>query len=122
MFCQIDKKEKLHNVETLSTSTKILKLGLKDHTMRVRLAGVTDLVADEGLSSKVLSKFVRDNETSGGEDECVTPATACFQNVVDELRVELARGGVYKLSSVWQRYCELLAELDDRHRPRSLQE
>ena len=33
MFCQIDKKEKLHNVETLSTSTKILKLGLEDHTM-----------------------------------------------------------------------------------------
>lgn len=113
MFCQMDKKEKLHNVETLSTSTKILKLGLKDHTMRVRLAGVTDLVADGGkYHLKCYRKFVRDNETSGGEDECVTPATACFQNVVDELRVGLARGGVYKLSSVWQRYCELLAELD----------
>ena len=69
--------------------------------MRVRLAGVTDLVADEGkYHLKCYRKFVRDNETSGREDECVTPATACFQNVVDELRVRLAQGGVYKLSSV----------------------
>ena len=72
--------------------------------MRVRLAGVTDLVADEGkYHVKCYRKFIRENETSGGEDECITPASACFQNAVDELRAGLARGGVYKLSSVWQR-------------------
>ena len=48
MFCQSSRKDKLQNVEFLQTSARILQLSIHDHAMRIRLAGMTDLVASKG--------------------------------------------------------------------------
>lgn len=90
MLCQSSRKDKFHNVETLQTSARILQLAIQDHTMQVRLAGVTDLVADEGKYHLICyRKFLRETSKCGHE-ESSSATDACFQNVVEELRTGLA--------------------------------
>ena len=52
MFCQSSRKDKLYNVEILQTSARILQLAIHDHIMRIRLAGMTDLVAENRTCSR----------------------------------------------------------------------
>ena len=49
MFCQKDKaKQNLTSVTTLNKSTEILEASKFEPKMRVRVAGVSDLIAAEG--------------------------------------------------------------------------
>lgn len=110
IFCQKDKpRDKLYNIQVLSTSEKILHLAQQDTELRPRLAGVNDLIAAEGkYHLTCYSAFLRKYQgtSSGGND----PYSICLQNVADELKAGLARGEIYSMKSVWERYCKLLAD------------
>ena len=59
MFCQESKRrEGIIAVTTFNTSQEILDLSRHDNTMRVRLAGVSDLIARDGkYNKKCVAKF-----------------------------------------------------------------
>ena len=40
------------------------------------------------------------------------PYSICLHNVTDELRAGLARGEIYLLKTVWERYCTFLGDFD----------
>lgn len=113
IFCQTEiSKSKPRNVECMNTSEKILNLSKKDDILRSRLAGVSDLIASEGkYHLKCYSKFVRQHnevEVKGNEED------ACFQATMEDLNKGLSKGDIYSIASVWERYCQLLA---DRNTP-----
>ena len=40
------------------------------------------------------------------------PYSICLHNVADELRAGIARGEIYLLKTVWERYCTFLEDVD----------
>lgn len=113
IFCQEDKPhENLHNIQVLKTSENILQLARLDTELRCRLAGVNDLIAAEGKYHLICYRaFFRkyQSSTSGpGAD----PYAIYLDNVADELRTGLARGEIYNLKTVWERYCALVEDFD----------
>lgn len=70
MFCQEKKKAKLHSVETLEKSAEIILNAQSDPTMRIRLSGVSDLIAAEGCYHlKCLVKSQREASKKHQQDE-----------------------------------------------------
>ena len=112
VFCQDENcKEKIHNVACLSTSDNILQLAQFDKVMRCRLAGVSDLIAAEGkYHLRCYRKFSRKYEKTAADSDKEDPYNICLHDVADELRTGLARGEIYSLNNVWERYCDLLGD------------
>ena len=44
--------------------------------------------------------------------DTVSEDEVCFNDVINELKEGIARGMFFSLATVWQRYCEVLAEYD----------
>ena len=114
IFCQAIKKGKdIHEIQYDKTSEYILNLAQKDRTMSLRLAGIIDLMAAEGkYHLKCYTAFTKQYRKTGwhdeGEEGC--QMDSCFNMAMDELRRGMARGEIYALSTVWDRYCEILEE------------
>ena len=68
IFCQTSNKDKLFNISTFSASNKILQ----DSKMRLRLAGINDLIAAEGkYHNKCLNAFKYDTQKTKKECEII---------------------------------------------------
>ena len=69
------------------------------------------MIAAEGKYHLICcSAFLREYEViSSGEND---PYSICLHNVADELRAGIAKGQIYSLKTVWESYCELLADFD----------
>ena len=108
MFCQSNNKEGMHQVECIPTSNNIQSLAEGHPVMRIRLAGVGDLIAAEGkYHLKCLSKFRR---------ECRTPAEDTgIDNVIAELTHHLedglSQGHVYDMGDIWNIYVNRKQEM-----------
>lgn len=112
IFCQKDKPEdKLRNIQVMTTSKKILDLAQQDTELRLRLAGVNDLIAAEGKYHLICYReFLRKYQST--LSRAGDPYSICLHNVADEFRAGLARGEIYSLQTVWERYCTFLGGFD----------
>lgn len=111
IFCQEDKsQENLHTIQVLRTSENILQLAQLDTVLRCRLAGVNDLIAAEGKYHLICYRaFSRKYQSTTPRAD---PYAICLDNVADELRTGLARGEIYSLKTVWERYCEIIEDFN----------
>ncbi|XP_051734442.1 uncharacterized protein LOC127504083 isoform X1 [Ctenopharyngodon idella] len=112
IFCQKDTPEdELRNIQVMTTSKKILDLAQQDTELRLRLAGVNDLIAAEGKYHLICYReFLRKYQSTSSR--AGDPYSICLHNVADELRAGLARGEIYSLKTVWERYCKFLGDFD----------
>ena len=76
-----------------------------------KASGFNYLIAAEGKYHVVCyNAFLRKYEgTSSGEND---PYSICLHNVANELRAGIAKGQIYSLKTVWERYSQLLADID----------
>ena len=109
IFCQDDKALNLHSIMVMEFSDKVLKLSGKDLTMRVRLAGIHDLVAADGkyhlkcwvyFSRKVSSNIQ-------GEPSSASLPDPCMDTLCCEIQNGLQHGHVYDMADVWKEYLNL---------------
>lgn len=113
IFCQDEQAgAKLHDIQVLETSRKILSMAQWDTTMRIRLADINDLVAaDAKYHLNCYAKFIKKYEKNVKQTENEPrPDEICFISTMDELSKGLVRGEIYSLCTVWDRYCELLSD------------
>ena len=76
--------------------------------MRSRLAYIIDLVAGDAIyHPQCKVEFLR-KAKKHQSDEATKPETICFKKLLDEIRLGLARGDVYLLTDVYERYSFLL--------------
>ena len=95
----------------MTTSKKILDLAQQDTELRLRLAGVNDLIAAEGKYHLICYiEFLRKYQSTSSR--AGDPYSICLHNVADELRAGIARGEIYLLKTVWERYCSFLGDFD----------
>lgn len=78
--------------------------------MQCRLAGVTDLVAADARYH--LQCYVEFNRKASKSytSTAETPRDICFNKVASEVSTGLARGDIYSLNDVWDRYSSLRRE------------
>ena len=108
IFCQTSNKDKLFNISTFSVSNKILQDSKLENTMRLRLAGVNDLIAAEGkYHNKCLNAFKYDIQKTKKECETIDLAMIFL---VQELGYAASKNQILQLSEVWERYCSLVAQ------------
>ena len=75
IFCETSNKDKLFNISTFSVSNKILQDSKLENTMRLRLAGVNELIAAEGkYHNKCLNAFKYDTQKTKKECETINLA------------------------------------------------
>ena len=108
IFCQDKTNKRTYLVATLEVSGRILEAAKNDHVMRRRLAGVNDLVAADAKYH--LQCYVQFNRKSFKSDRntAQTVRDVCFEVIASEVSTGLARGDVYTLLDVWERYSSLL--------------
>jgi hypothetical protein len=76
--------------------------------MRLRLAGVNDLIAAEGkYHNKCLNAFKYDIQKTKKECETIDLAMIFL---VQELGYAASKNQILQLSDVWERYCSLVAQ------------
>lgn len=113
LFCQeCISGQKLHNIECFSTSNRILKVVKLDSNLRCLLSGVSDLIATEGkyhLKCYVVT-YRKYKESDGNQSMASdsSPQDICFYNVMQELKIGLAKGGIFSLITAWERFLEFL--------------
>ena len=110
IFCQTKKPkvEPLISVTSFNVSNSILELSRLDNTMRVRLAGVNDLMAAEGkYHNKCRSAFNYRAQKNKLESEH-TDVAMIF--LCSELTYAAEQNQVLLLSDVWARYKTLAEE------------
>ena len=107
IFCQTFKpKEKPRSIATFHLSNRILENAAYDQKLRIHLAGVSDLIAAEGIYHlQCLVKFNRAAEhvqekVSDGNDLALVWLS-------QELRIAAEKGHVFELSEIWKRYCDI---------------
>ena len=118
MFCQKSvKREELHNIEYMEKSNQIMSNALFDPIMRVRLSGVSDLPAAEGkYHLPCLVKFeskvekIRKTGTLPSQD-------LAMPELCRILGHGLARGHVYDMGSVWEKYQQITEETPESEIP-----
>lgn len=109
MFCQQMKpREALISVTTFNVSTSILEKSYLDNTMRVRLAGVSDLTAAEGKYHKRCLSAYQYHTGKNKEESKNTDIALIF--LCSELRYAAKSNQILQLSDVWTRYTELAEE------------
>ena len=108
IFCQTDTGKATCLLMQIDVSKEIMEAAKKDFVMRSRLTNIIDLVADDAINHPQCKvEFLRKANTDQS-DEATKPETICFKKLVGEIRLGLARGDVYTLPDVWQRYAVLL--------------
>ena len=110
VFCQQStSREALITVTSFNVSTSILESSYLDNTMRVRLAGVSDLIAAGGkYHKKCLSTYKY--HTGKNKEECQTTEDIAMIFLCSELHYAAEHNRVLQLSDVWVRYNELAQE------------
>ncbi len=97
-------------VMEMGVSQQILDESKKDFVMNGRLAGIIDLVAADGrYHLKCKQEFLRKVKHTEPDDDANAHET-CLHTVLHEIRCGVARGNVYTLLTVWDRYSQLLAD------------
>ena len=109
IFCQKNEGANIRNVATMNLSDKILSYAKDDRIIRIRLAGVQDLIAAEGKYhlpcfsrfERQHTKFMKMPEGQRGE----------IDQVMDELCAKLIKGlelgNIYDMGEVWQKYKQI---------------
>ena len=108
--------ETLTHIETMPTSDKILHLSKLDPVMRYRMAGVNDLIADDGkYHLTCYTNFLRRYENNDAYDsgQKLDYEAVSFNNTMDELKKGLSESNIYHLSAVWDRYCDFMKDFGE---------
>ena len=117
IFCQQATREDLSQILTLPKSEKIMSLAKFDLQMRVRLAAMHDLIAEDCLYHPTCEKrFYRRFETYS-ESEDVSPHELCIEKIAFELRLGFENLEIYTLQAVWERYTDLLLAMGETPGP-----
>jgi hypothetical protein len=112
MFChEPDGKQRLISVSTFNVSKNILKLSKLDNKMRVRLAGVNDLIAAEGKYHENCRNDYS-YSTSKTKKESENTDIAFISLLCNELQYAAEKEQVLQLSDVWQRYQNIATETE----------
>ncbi|WAR26623.1 hypothetical protein MAR_012327, partial [Mya arenaria] len=99
----VDGKKRIREVSEIRKSLQDTDNIENDNVMRVRLAGVNDLIASEGkYRLKCLSKFRRKSITIDTLDE---PEDEVMKELKHVLEEGFSRGHVYDMNTVWSSYC-----------------
>lgn len=105
MFCQQCTDESLFSVATLVTSIKIIDLSQYDRHLRIRLAGVNDLIAAEAkYHLKCYSKFVRETTHMKTKSRANEVAIGWL---IKELKLSAAKGHILSIDDVFDYYSGL---------------
>ena len=108
MFCQEETKAKLHQITSLQKSTQILNCAQSDKVMTDRLAGISDLIAVNGMYHlKCLVEFERKSvkeKISIKSQSLKDKEDACLKKLCEDLCLGLSNGNVYKMSDVWEKF------------------
>lgn len=112
IFCQEKSSKKTFLVATFEVSDRIIKGAQTDYVMRCRLAGISDLVAADARYH--LQCYVQFNRkvSNSSSSTAQTPRDICMEKVAAEVSVGIARGDIYTLLDVWDRYSSLLSEFE----------
>lgn len=110
IFCQTDKyRQALRDIQSLTTSSRVIELSQNDPIMMYRVSSVNDLSASGGkYHLQCYSSFVRKNSHESNGDT----RDICFCKAMEELRQGLHQGEVYSINTVWTRYCELQTQVN----------
>ena len=109
MFCQqLKPREALISVTTFNVSTSILEKSYLDNTIRVRLAGVSNLMAAEGKYHKRCLSAYQYHTGKNKEKSKNTDIALIF--LCSKLRYAAKSNQILQLSDVWTRYMELAEE------------
>lgn len=117
IFCQNEnQKQRLSSVMTLKMSEQIIEAVQFNYKLRVRLAGVCDLIAaEEKYRLLCLSAFKRNAEKARLETK---ESDLAMIWLCEELEYAADKGYVIKLNDAWNRYL-VLAERAEIEIPRS---
>ena len=113
IFCLQTSREDLSQILTLSKSEKIMSLAQFNLQMRVRLAAMHDLVAEDCLYHPTCEKRFDRRFGKHRESEDVTPHKLCLQKIAFELRLGSENLEIYTLQAVWERYTDLLIAMGE---------
>lgn len=110
IFCQCVKtKGRLSAVTQANVSSDIMRASQYDHTMRIRLAGVTDLMAADAMyHNNCRTRFERN--TSKAQAGTSNDADYGMLWICEELQYAADKGQVIALTEVWDRYCVLACD------------
>ena len=117
IFCQQATREDLSQILALPKSEKIMSLAKFDLQMRVRLATIHDLIAEDCLYHPTREKrfYMRFEKHSESED--VSPHELCIEKLAFELRLGFENIEIYTLRAVWERYTDLLLAMGETSGP-----
>ena len=113
IFCQKESSRETVLIMTIPVSENILNASKHNYIMRVRTAGISDLIAADAIYhnqcrvqfERRVEKAKRENKTSHKD--------LCFARLIDEITEGVSQGHVYTLLDVWHRYEQLLSELGE---------
>lgn len=106
VFCQTEKTNKtLFSVSTFNVSDEIIENSKYDNTMRIRLAGISDLIAAEGKYHKDCLQLFKRN-TSRISTKCKQDDIAMVF-LCSEVRHYAKNEKILRVSEVFERYCDL---------------
>ena len=109
MFCQSNNREDMHRIECIPTSNNIQTLADGHPVMRIRLAGVSDLIAAEGrYHLRCLTKFKRECKAAVTDTEI----DHVFADLTHSLEEGLSQGHVYDIGHIWDNYEKRKGETD----------
>ncbi|KAL2094651.1 hypothetical protein ACEWY4_009370 [Coilia grayii] len=113
LFCQDgekSKKETLCSVMTFKVSQQIIDGAKCDHTLSVRVAGISDLIAAEAkYHPNCYKKFLRRVSQSRGEAKDEKGRILMW--LTNDLRKSAANGHILELKEVFSHYCSLAGEV-----------
>lgn len=117
MFCQSVKREDLHNIEYMKKSKQIMEDASLDPVMRVRLSGISDLLAAEGkYHLSCLVNFERKVEKIR-KTGILPSQDLAMPELCKILEHGLALGHVYDMGSVWEKYQKITEETPESKIP-----
>ena len=112
IFCQKEEaKTVVHNIETLEKSRSIISLSETHPVMRLRLSGINDLIAAEGkYHLKCLVQFERKTLKQVKSVFDIGEKDTVMAHLCSDLEKGLAKGHVYDMGLIWNRYVDLSNE------------
>lgn len=111
LFCQRKQsnEETLCSITTFKVSKQIIDGARCDHSLSVRVAGVTDLIAVEGkYHPNCYKKFLRN--ASRSKEEATDEKGVVLAWIVNDLKKSAEKGHILELKEVFSRYCALATE------------
>ena len=113
IFCQKESSKETVLIMTIPVSQKIMEASKHDYVMRIRTAGISDLIAADAIyHNQCRMRFERRVEKAKKENK-TSPKDICFSRLTDEISEGIFQGHVYTLLDVWHRYEQLLSELGE---------